>query len=224
METNRLGIFPKIYLTWASVVILIVFLKGGWSNDNITHVLILVFLVLSLFAFKLFNPKNPKFFFIFSGVVLAAFGEGAYMISKPVLDSLLISRDVTFGQFMYNFLIDLGLTMPVYIVIFYVIWWLINKFNFSRWEYVFFFALGQALGDGSSFFFLNPFLVLFIPFIMLNYHAMNVAPFLTVENHLVSKSRSDSKWKYFIAVGLIWLTYFLGGTYIKIIANIFGLE
>jgi hypothetical protein len=146
------------------------------------------------------------------------------MISKPVLDNLIIKKGATFGLFIHNYAIDLALTIPVYFLIFWVMWTLINKFKYTKWEYIFLMALGQAIGDGSSFFFLNPGLLLLIPFIMLNYHAMNVAPYLQIKDSLESKERSNSKWKYPITIFAIWATYFIGGTMIKIVAKMLGLE
>lgn len=224
MIKSNLSLLSKIYLAWSTIAISIAFLAGKLSNDNITHLFILGFLLLSLFLFRYFNPKRPKLFFIISCSVLAALGEGAYMISKPVLPSLLTPLNAPLELFIHNYLIDLALTIPVYIFIFSVIWWLINKFNYSRWEYIFLFALGQALGDGSSFFALNPFLLILIPFIMLNYHAMNVAPYLRIEKYLSEKTRSNSLWKYPLAIICVWASYFIGGTAIKVMVKILNIE
>lgn len=213
------NILPKIYIVWFVVSLLIVFGAGKFSNDNITHIILLIILILSLYVFKFLKPKNPGRFFIVSCVILASLGEGTYMISKPVRDYLIITKDSTVAQFFHNYAIDLILTVPIYILIFSLIWALINKYKYSKWEYIFFMALGQAMGDGNSFFLLNPGMLLFVPFIMLNYHAMNVAPFLSIQNSLIDKQRSDSNWKYPVTVITIIFTYFVGGTFIGLLSQ-----
>ena len=211
----------KLYLIWAVVTISLTFLKDGLSNDNITHLIILLILALSLFIFKHLHPKNPKRFFIISGVILAGLVEGAYMITKPVLPSLLVNiRNFNFETFINNYAIDLLLTIPIYFLIFWVIWKLINKYNYTKWEYIFLFALGQAIGDGSGFFLLNPLGLLFIPYVMLNYHAMNIAPYLAVKNYISEFPKSSSRWKYIVTIIVLFATYLIGGTLIKIMAGI----
>ncbi len=218
------NIFPIIYLLWLIFTVLITFSVSKLSNDNITHIVILIILVLSLFAFKLFKPKNPKRFFIISSVILATLCEGAYMISKPVRESLIITKNSTFIEFIQNYAIDLTFTVPAYILIFFVIWKLINKYNYSTFEYIFLMAFGQALGDGNAFFFANPFMLVFIPYIMLNYHAMNIFPYLKIRDFLKDIPKSNSKWKYPVTVLSLFVTYIFAGGIIHIVAKTIGLE
>lgn len=223
MNETEYKILPKFYVLWAVAAILLTFFKDKFSNDNITHIIILLILWLSLRSFKNVTFRNPKRFFIFWGVALAALVEGAYMITKPVLPSLLVGSATTFAQFIHHYGIDLLLTVPVYYAIFRTAWWLINKYNYSKWEYIFFVALGQALGDGGGFFILQPGALLFLPYVMINYHAMNVAPFLAVRKHLEHKPGSDSRWKYLATVLALVGIYFLGGAAIKTAAKLFNL-
>lgn len=223
MKNKILKILPGLYVAWVVFVLVVTFIRDKFSADNITHIVILVELFGSLLLFRLFNPVHPKRFFILSGVFLAAIGEGAYMISKPVLPTLLVSLPILWAEFFHHYLIDLALTLPVYVLIFWVIWKLINYFYYLKWEYIFLMALGQSIGDGSSFFFLNPFLLLFIPYIMINYHAMNLAPYLKIQHYLLDKPRSHSLWKYPLTVIILYLTYFIGGTCIKIVAGLINL-
>lgn len=223
MKEKLLKILPALYVTWVVFVLVVTFMRDKFSADNITHIVILIQLFGSLLLFRFFNPVHPKRFFIVSGVFLAAIGEGAYMISKPVLDNLLVTLPISWPQFWHNYFVDLALTLPVYVLIFWVIWKLINHFHYSKWEYIFLMALGQSIGDGSSFFFLNPFLLLFIPYIMINYHAMNLAPYLRIQHFLVDKPRSHSWLRYPLTVLLLYLTYFVGGTCIKIVAGFLNL-
>lgn len=217
-------LLPRLYIIWSVIVISLIFLKDQFSRDNITHLVILLILLLSLITFKNIHPKNPKRFFIFSSIILAALVEGAYMITNPVLPSLLTGKETTFFQFVQNYGIDLLLTIPIYYLVFWAIWWLINKYNYSKWEYIFLIALGQSLGDGSGFFILQPGALIFLPYIMINYHAMNVAPFLSIQKIIANKPKSDSRWKYLVAVLMIFLIYILGGTFIQIVAKMFNLS
>ena len=223
-NSTKAGIFPALYLTWTTLVIVTMLIKDRWSHDNVTHGVILLILLLSLGLFRHVKPKNTRRFFIGSCVLLAALGEGAYMITKPVLPSLLVSGNCTLGQFIHHYGVDLLLTIPVYVAIFWVIWRLIHRYAYSTWEYIFWIALGQALGDGFAFFLVKPLSLLMIPYIMLNYHAMNVAPFLCIQDELRNQPRMETRWKYAVTPLVLFVTYFLGGTMIHIVAKIFNLD
>ncbi|MFA5877858.1 MAG: hypothetical protein WC845_00610 [Candidatus Staskawiczbacteria bacterium] len=221
---RKSGFFSKVYVVWAVFVITAIFVKDGLSNDDITHILIIIILISSLAIFRLIKPKNNKLFFIFSCVILAALVEGAYMITNPIAPSLLVDKSFTFIQFVHNYAIDLLLTIPFYFLLFWIVWRLINKFYFSIWEYVFLMALSQALGDGNSFFIVQPLALLVVPYVMLNYHAMNVAPFLRIQSCLSDRPRSNSRWKYPVTIFALLFAYLVGGFIIKIVVEVFGLN
>jgi hypothetical protein len=217
-----------LYLIWAFLVIILVLIKSGLTNDNITHIWILLYLGLSLFVFHRMQKnkdiaiKNPKRFFILYCVIGASIVEGFYMITSPVLPSLLITAKLTFAEGLRNYLIDLAFTVPAYFVIFNVVWRIINKYKYSVWEYVFFISLGQAFGDGSRTFIFQPALLLFIPYVMLNYQAMNVTPFLYIKNTL--STTVDSKKKYLYPLIVIPLTYLACGVVIYTAAALFKIK
>jgi hypothetical protein len=217
----------NLYLAWAILVIVLVFAKNGLTHDNITHACILFYLGLNLLAFRYIQRgnyeqiKNPKRFFILYCVISACVVEGFYMITSPLLPSLLITSKLTFAAGLKNYLIDLAFTIPSYFVIFNVIWYLINKYQYSVWQYTFFISLGQALGDGSRTFILQPSLLLFIPYIMINYQAMNVAPFLRIKNTLHAV---ESKWKYLLPLIVIPLTYLACGVIIHAVASLIKIK
>ncbi len=213
----------RAYIVWAVPAIAFTFLKNKLNHDNLTHIIIAGIIVVSFALPRLCRPRNPERFFIISGVILAALVEGAYMISKPVLPSLLVEPHAGPVSFACNYAIDLLLTVPVYAVIFWVIWRLINRFNYTRGEYIFLMALGQALGDGFATFLAQPVLLLFIPYVMLNYHAMNIAPFLCIEHSLGGRQRSATRWKYPLAVAALFVTYLLGGVSIQLLVRLFNL-
>ena len=87
------------------------------------------------------------------GVLLAAVVEGFHMISKPVYPSLLVGLDTPPSHALRFYAIDLLATTPAYVVIFAVIWFLVNRYRYGLWSYIVVMGLGQALGDGGIFFF-----------------------------------------------------------------------
>lgn len=214
-----------LYLFWSACTLLLTFYMKGWDVDNITHILLLCLLSVTLmWALKTRSaqrPKNPRLLSVGAGVLFAALAEGCYMISQPFLLSLTIRSGMPIMQMIRNYSIDLMFTLPVYVFIFSVIWRLINRYRYGRWEYIFVFALAQALGDGNQTFLHAPTLLLFIPYVMINYHAINLAPYLVIERHL-PQNRSDSHWKLPLAVLSIVLTYLVGGAIIVGLSRVLG--
>ncbi len=212
-----------IYTIWAVLVFLITFLQGA-SSDNITHFLILLFFALQFLALKFFekiyNKFSPRTGFVFLSVLFACVVEGFYLISKPVFASLQITAATPINQIAINYFTDLLFTVPVYIVIFLCIWHFINKYKYELWEYVIFISLAQALGDGIAFFAAAPVMLLFLPYVMINYQAMNILPFLFAKPNL--KPTTSSWKKYVLPVVSIIVIYFIGGLLIKIVGSFFG--
>ena len=113
--------------------------------------------------------------------------------------------------------------MPAYLVIFSVIWHFIDRYRYPLWRYVVVIGLAQVMGDGGIFFFMNaPALLLFLPYPMTNYHAINVIPFLAVRDQLAQERATSARaWLVFPAViG----TYLACGSIIKALGRWFGLE
>ncbi len=214
-----------LYVIWAVAVFLFVFIKDGLNLDNLTHMAILVFFFATLaFYYRSGRQKavkNPKYFFITRGMLLAAAVEGFYMISKPVFDSLVITAGMPVEQMLRNYFIDLLFTLPAYGLIFYIIWRLINKYQYSFWEFFILMALGQALGDGIVTFLTNPILLLLIPYVMINYHAMNAIPYLKIKDTL-PVGRLKTGWRFVMPLVLIPATYVFSGVIIYTVAAIFG--
>jgi hypothetical protein len=211
-----------IYLTWTVIVFVLVLLKDGLSLDNLTHLGILTFLGILLLLHNKSQAQdkipNPKSYFIKRSLLFAAVVEGFYMISNPVLPSLLVTTNMSLEQMAINYFIDLLFTIPAYFIIFYVIWRLINKYHYKTWEYVIIMALGQALGDGGQTFLFQPILLLLIPYVMINYHAMNVTPYLRIRDSL--SATNSSRWRFIMPIILLPLVYLLSGSVIHIIASI----
>ena len=223
---NKLGGWPTLYCLWAAFAICSAIAFSGLSAESVTRLLVIVFLfgqiALRSMLVKALPRLAPKTRFIFLGTILAAVVEGFHMISTPVFLSLRVGADTSLTQGLINYALDLLFTVPAYLVIFSVIWHFINRYHYTYWRYVIIMGLGQALGDGGLFYFWNaPAMLLFLPYPMTNYHAINVIPFLAVRNDLKC-DRPASALIYFAVPALIG-TYLVCGAIIKILGRIFGL-
>ena len=219
--------FFAIYIIWFIISFAIVFAKDGPSLDNITRVLILAYFGLTLFlsgfiaSLRKKLKLGPKLAFILISVVSAAFVETFYMISKPLHTSLLITSADTFGGAVSKWLADIVLTAPFYIVIFFVAWLLINRYEYTPKQYLIVISIAQAIGDGSGFFLLNPGAAIFLPYVMINYHAMSFVPFRMVRSEIQPRSRS--KIRFLIPLIIIPVVYVLGGIAIFTVGAFLGL-
>lgn len=224
---KKFGIGPGLYCLWATLAIGLAIALAGLSSESMTRLLVMVFLfsqiALRSLLIKALPGFAPKTRFIVLGIALAAVVEGFHMISMPVFPSLLIDRDTSFAQGLVFYAIDLLFTVPAYFVIFSAIWHFINQYHYTLWHYIVVMGLGQTLGDGGLFYFLNaPAMLFFLPYPMTNYHAINVIPFLAVRDHL-KDARSASTLTYLAIPGLIG-AYFICGAIIKLLGRVFGLE
>ncbi|MFH1052785.1 MAG: hypothetical protein V1740_00030 [Candidatus Woesearchaeota archaeon] len=222
-KQNRIII--SIYIIWAVVVFSVTFITKGFDPDNITHFLIILFFLAQLALFPIIKVLSkmftPKLIFITLAVIFAALVEGFYMFSNPVFESLRFTAGMGFNTMLTNYFIDLIFTIPVYIVILISIWYFINKYSYKLWEYLIIFSLGQAIGDGFFFFLASPLMIIFLPYVMINYHSMNLVPFLLVNNKLKPKNKS---WmKYIIPPIAIIVIYLIFGFLINFIGPLFAL-
>ncbi len=225
MQKPILGTPLIIYITWAIIVFIVSFLSGGASPDNITHALIIGFIGVQIIAYPYLlktTKKMPKqTTFIFISVIFACAVEGFYMLSNPVNSALKVTQAMPAAQIITNYLIDLAFTVPAYIAIFSVTWHFINKYEYKPWEYIIFIGLGQAIGDGWAYFFANPVMLLLIPYVMINYHAMNTTSYFLAKEGLKPK---DKTWrKYIIPPICIILVYLIFGTLINLIGKASGI-
>lgn len=225
-NTNT-GIWPKLYCLWATISICLAIAIAGLSDESITRILVIIFLLcqipLRTVLVKALSWLSPKTRFVVLGTLLASVVEGFHMISKPVFLSLQITRNTPFIQGLTNYALDLVFTVPAYLVIFSVIWWFINRYEYKFWQYVVVIGMAQALGDGGIFFFIGaPPMLLFLPYPMTNYHAINVIPFLAVQDNL-NENRTSSHYAYLAIAGII-ATYLICGAIIKLFGRAFGLE
>jgi len=221
------GIGAKLYCLWATLAIGLSIALAGFTAETVTRILVIVFLLGQIpLHSKLANvlPRlAPRTRFIALGTGLAAIVEGFHMISMPVFLSLRIDLGMSIAEGLMCYALDLLYTLPAYLVVFSVIWWFINRYRYPYWHYVITMGLGQALGDGGLLFFSSaPAMLVFLPYPMTNYHAINVMPFLAIREHL-RDARSASAATYLAVPALIG-TYFVCGAIIRIAGIAFGLD
>lgn len=223
--TERLPRSPwaRFYLLWALLSIGLAFVTGGWQPENQTRALVLLFAALlwicraPLQRYSLALKPGPRF--VLLGCLLAAGVEAFHMISEPVFASLRITYGMPLGQMLSHYLIDLCFTLPAYGLIFSLIWWFIQRFAYSFWQYLFWVGLGQCLGDGGLAFFMGaPALLAFLPYPMSNYHAMNVLPYAAVRSDLPAPTRRGG-W---LVIPALIVLYFGCGVCIQLAGKALG--
>lgn len=184
-----------LYVVWALLTIVITWLKDAASADNVTRLLVTALLAAQLVVHVLRRHRPPvtsmPWRYVLGCCWNAALVECCYMISKPLYPSLTITRDSSLLDAARVTAIDLALTFPAFVVIFHAAWALIRRYRYSAVEYGLLFGLGQALGDGGAVTFAaNPGLLVFAPWLMLNYHASNLTPYLRIHDELAHAIRS----------------------------------
>ena len=144
------------------------------------------------------------------------------MISMPVFLALRIDRETSFAQGLLRYALDLSFTLPAYVLIFALLWFFINRYRYTLWNYILVMGLAQTLGDGGLFFFIDaPAMLFFLPYPMTNYHAINIIPFLAVRDHL-PPARSAGAGRYLAIPALIG-AYLVCGAIIKLVGRSLGL-
>lgn len=224
---DRFGIGARLYCLWAVTAIGVSMVLAGPIAETITRLLVLAFIAAQyVFRAALVNalPRlAPRTRFVAMGVLLAAVVEGFHMISKPVYSSLLVGPDTSPADALRFYAIDLLVTTPAYVVIFAVIWFLINRYHYGLWSYIVTMGLGQALGDGGVFFFAAaPQMLAFLPYPMTNYHACNVLPFVATRDALPAARAAG--WRSWIAVLVLIAVYLVCGSLIKLAGRAAGLD
>lgn len=221
------GVGAKLYCLWAVTAIGVSVVLAGPSAETITRLLVLAFMGAQyVFRATLVNALPglaPQARFIAMGVLLAAVVEGFHMVSKPVYSSLLVGPDTSPADALRFYAIDLLVTTPAYVVVFAVIWFLINRFHYGLWSYIVVMGLGQALGDGGAFYFAEtPQMLLFLPYPMTNYHACNVLPFVATRDTLpTTRVAGMRSW---LAVPALIAVYLACGSLIKLAGRAAGLD
>ncbi len=220
------GIGPALYGVWAIVAIGLSIGLSGLSSESVTRLLVIALLLGELALRPMLVDALPALAsrtrFLVLGTLLAAAVEGMHMISMPVFLALRIDRETSFAQGLVRYALDLLFTLPAYLVIFSLLWFFINRYRYTLWNYILVMGLAQTLGDGGLFFFIDaPAMLFFLPYPMTNYHAINIIPFLAVRDHL-PPARSAGAGRYLAIPALIG-AYLVCGAIIKLVGRSLGL-
>lgn len=219
--TPRWSSRQKAYFVWAAVAFAWALLQNGFSLDNRIHLAALGFFFIQIVAFRFFRPNvaRPGLWFLSQALLGAIAIEGLHMFSNPVFPRLMILRTTPAASALRNYAIDLLFTVPVYIALFGWVWFLVKRYRWSRWEYAIWICAGQALGDGISMWRANPFMLFFLPYVMVNYQAMSAVAYAEIEP-LLPNDRPEGRWAKIIGalIGIPAL-YFFGATILFIVAR-----
>lgn len=213
------------YAVWTIAVFILVFIKGGVDSAGVASILAILFLgaqLLFIAPIKAFAARiSGCAGFLLSGLFCSSIVEGFHMIHEPVFRMLRIEPAMNVKSMAVNYGLDLLFTMPVYLAIFSTIWLFISRYRYTLWQYFIVFSMAQALGDGGVFFFSSkPFLLLFLPYTLVNYHAMNVLPFLLAQRSI--EPRIAGWRKYVLAPCAVIAVYLAGGALIKAVGSLFA--
>lgn len=210
-----MGIATAAYVAWGAVVLGIVLVKDGATPDNLTHLAILGWLAITASLLRALRAVAARIgaaqLFVIASVVSAAVVEVCYMITAPLHPSLLVTRETGAGAMLRNVAVDLALTIPAYVLIFALVWQLVRRYDYRALEFTVLVSAGQALGDGMAFFTANPATLLMLPYVMINYHAMSLVPFLATRDALPAGRRRGIGMVVLPLVGLP-LVYGIVGT------------
>jgi hypothetical protein len=177
-----------VFILWTASTYAIVLGKDGWSRDNATHVAIMIYGFATVAALPLLRRAarrfSPAAVFLGASVVSALVVEACYMPTAPIHPSLVVAPDMPVRSVLRNLAVDWTLALPAYIAIFAVAWAFIARFEYGVWAYALVFATGQALGDAKAYLGAHPAMLVFLPYILVNYLAMSVVPFAAVRDQL----------------------------------------
>lgn len=216
-----------VMAVWLALSIGLSLAHEGFTANAVTRFGILGTFALSLLWYwrwgRVLVVRHPRRTFLAFSVVNALIGESWYMVSRPLDTSLLITRQTAPLEALRHWAVDLTLTAPAYVGIFSVVWWLIHRYRYSPFSYFFLIGLGQALGDGNAFFLANPVMLLFVPYVMLNYWAMSFVPYLVIRGSIDEATLKPGKVApVIVTLGLMPVTYFCAGAIIITAGRLLG--
>jgi hypothetical protein len=223
---RRIPLGPALYVLWSALAIGGSIALAGMNAESVTRLLVLAFLLAQLALRErladAFSGLAPKIRFVVLGTLLAAAVEGFHMISTPVFLSLRVGRGTPPARALASYGLDLLFTVPAYLAIFSVIAFFVFRYRYGTWAYVVGVGFAQAIGDGGLFFFANaPAMLVFLPYPMSNYHAVNVLPYLAVRGGLHPARRGGAAaWA---VVPAVVATYLVCGAAIQAVGRWAGL-
>ncbi|MEP7303783.1 MAG: hypothetical protein ABI699_19870 [Caldimonas sp.] len=215
-----------LYLAWALPCIGIVLLRDPRTPDALTHYAVSAWLGLALLFVRwlrrLGSRRSPRLVFIAACVASAAVVEGCYMISAPLHPALRITAQTSAGEALRSLAIDLALTTPAYIAIFWAVSALLRRYAYRPIEFVVLMGAGQALGDGIAYLSANPGMLVFLPWLMVSYHAMTLAPYLALRDRLGGPTVRRRPAMFVLPLVVLPAVYWLAGGSIIVVGRALG--
>ncbi len=215
-----------LYALWTVFVVTVVLMRAGLSPDNVTRLGVIGYLLASLAWYRQTMHRPPQVsgpVFVATCCASALTIEFFYMVSRPVFHALLVTADTPARAIVANTLIDFAFTLPVYVAVFSAMWWLIRRYTYGVAEFALLFPCAQALGDGNAFFAANPAMLLFAPYVVLNYQAITVVPYLRARDALPPGRRSRVL-RFVLPLVVVFALYWIGGALIIVAGRRFGLH
>ncbi len=219
-------VLTGLYLAWALPCIGIVLLKDPLAPDAVTHLAVFAWLGLSLLAIpvlrRLAERHSPRRVFLCACVASAAVVEACYMVSAPLHPSLLVTPGTGAGEALRHLALDLVLTTPAYVLIFWAVWALMRRYAYRPIEFVVLVGAGQALGDGVAYLSANPAMLVFLPWLMVSYHAMTMAPFLALRDRVGAGAQRRRPAMFVLPLLVLPAAYWIAGGTILIVVRALG--
>ena len=223
---------------WTVAVVALTFAMKGRTDDTLTRSAVIAVLAVDLVAARVTRRRWPtdepgraaRFSFrtvvtrwIGPCAVRAAIVEVCYMPSRPLYESLRWLPEDGARARATKAAIDVALTAPFYVILFGVLWLMLRRFRIPVWHAVLALPFAQALGDGNAFFLANPGMLLMSPYVVLNYVACQLVPYLRVRGALPTEPRARP-WQLLLPLVVVPAVYFVGGAMLIAVGRALGLR
>jgi hypothetical protein len=223
---------------WTMVVVGLTFAMKGVCDDTLTRSAVIAVLAVDLAAALAtrrrwpsdepgsaarFSVRTVLARWVGPCAARAAIVELCYMPSRPLYESLRWLPEDGARARATKAAIDVALTTPVYVVVFGVLWLMIRRARIPVWYAILVLPFAQALGDGNAFFLANPAMLLMSPYVVLNYVACQLVPYLRVRRALPTEPRARP-WQLVMPIVVVPIVYFISGATLIAVGRALGLR
>lgn len=223
---------------WTVAVVALTFAMKGRTDDTLTRSAVIGMLAVDLVAARVgrsrwpndapgsaarFSLRTVATRWVGPCAARAALVELCYIPSRPLYESLRWLPEDGVRARATKAAIDVALTAPFYVILFGVIWLMLRRFRIPVWHAVLVLPFAQALGDGNAFFLANPGMLLMSPYVVLNYVACQLVPYLRVRGALPTEPRARP-WQLVMPLVVVPAVYFVGGATLIAVGRALGLR
>jgi len=235
-RTDRIVL--SVAAVWTVAVVALTFAMKGRTDDTLTRSAVIAVGAVDVVAASLTRRRWPNdepgsaMRFSFRTVVArwigpcavrAAIVEVCYMPSRPLYESLRWLPEDGARVRATKAAIDVALTAPIYVVVFGVLWLMIRRAKIPVWYAILALPFAQALGDGNAFFLANPAMLLMSPYVVLNYVACQLVPYLRVRGALPTEPHARP-WQLLLPLVVVPIVYFFAGATLILVGRALGLR